>query len=685
MPPTTISLRPSAIVRLCLRFCVLICTAGSSAHAGAEAQSPARFVPAAGIQSFVEFDGTSAHAEAWSKTAAASVLQRTKAGSALLTSLEASIESLAKIPVDGKPSGISGEWIRALAKHVLSDGLCRAGYERDATVTIYRNMKSPELRNALVSWLAVRDEAKPADAQRRGRKIVRLRRSSGGADRLDEQLRNLAQGAAVKDPLVRSFLSETYCWLEGDDFFTVETAEDRFVDSVIDAIEGKSPSVASKIAAGAYFAGVVDRPAETICRAFADGAALEDLGFAMMMKIRIDEPNPQQKILGYDRLEAQWRLSGPALESEVRLVAAEERRAPGARFVPPTFRRDRLPPIPREVRTFTAIACGEGTFEAIKTGLGAISALEGLKIEDLEKMVSAEFGLRLREDILSKLGPALLVYAIPEKPNDKGEPMQPTLSRTIMAIQLRDPAGFVAILDKLIPKANASLADVLGPEPGDARSGKPRAMFAPLQAPDRGYALQVTGNLERFMPEGVRPVIAIGQNTCVIAPNRELAELALKAERDPQARLRIEGALAAAIEKLPEDLTSLEITDPADSEVPDMIVAAPRLLGLSVKSLERSVTGQQSPRSFIRGILDLSEPDEKTRIAESAEIRGKLFPNMAAIAPAGQGIRLLSRGSIPLGFRYAKIEATLDNHATNGSEFKDYIKLGIEPRLTSGK
>jgi hypothetical protein len=226
----------------------------------AASAGPAQTVPAKGLVVYVEYDGIDAHADAWKATAAYAMFVRTPAGAMVADVTRQVVDRLLKDLPGPKPSGAD---LLAIEEHVVRHGLALGLYDeadRDvACVVVLNGLGRKEARERVgrlarvVGWGEPNRDQETAETFRfRGRDLYRVKDRTAATPKADKPE---APRAVPNSPL-----DDLAWWFEGDDLIVVagptapkaecekDDAPARLplrIASVLDAIEGKTPGVAT--------------------------------------------------------------------------------------------------------------------------------------------------------------------------------------------------------------------------------------------------------------------------------------------------------------------------------------------------------------------------------------------------------------------------------------------------------
>ena len=140
----------------------------------------------------------------------------------------------------------------------------------------------------------------------------------------------------------------------------------------------------------------------------------------------------------------------------------------------PSFRKDKLPPIPASVGSFVIGSLDPGTsYDKVVAMLKKAQPEIGGPIEAVEKTVRDATGLQLRRDLLAQLGPSWCSFEIPDPTRAKDDP-----TGYVLVVEVRDALAFGKTLDALATLANKTLLDMDagdGPGTGPGRTATRRS------------------------------------------------------------------------------------------------------------------------------------------------------------------------------------------------------------------
>ena len=237
----------------------------------------------------------------------------------------------------------------------------------------------------------------------------------------------------------------------------------------------------------------------------------------------------------FQRIEARWGFDGKALATDVRLIAPAPRQGLAALFDQPTFSLKDLPPIPADQNSFTVVSLQA---DEVFDRLAKLPVL----VDPLKKFADATFeqtGLKLRDDLLTKLGPKVAFYIVPKKKkdDDDGDALDFRMRNAVVLIELRDRAAIADALPKLADRLNRSIA-ALDP------SREPAGKVERLPAPETGLVLRARTDTFSMLT-GKTPTILLGRRYLVVASFLEQARAAIALESKPDACWKPRGELVS--------------------------------------------------------------------------------------------------------------------------------------------
>jgi hypothetical protein len=486
----------------------------------------------------------------------------------------------------------------------------------------------------------------------------------------------------------------TSWWFEGDDLIIVSgpgadaakgddaAKKDRpapavdWVAAVLDTIEGKRPDASTHagrraaMAEGRDVAGfdpnglffIETGQGAAMVKVLKDAPALPMLPglplpsaiAGLALKPKGDDPAAALGLDGIKRIVGRWGFHGKALWTDLRIEAPAPRKGLLALLDGPTFRKDRLPAIPRRAGAFAVGALDpirylDGFTAFVKaTDADAAKELAGY-LDTAERAVRDATGQRLREDLLAHLKPAWCLYAAPGGWNGK-----PDEASAVLVLGVDDPEAYGKSLDALAERGNAALRDLegLGAKPGEP----PSLALERLPAPARGYRLASPSGLVFWLNELIAPAAVLGRSSVVVAMNAEQARAAIDAESGTGPRWTPDAETARALEGLPADLTLLVVGNPLDSSWPDAIAGLPAIVQYLGNFVDSSVAENAvaSPGSEFLVMLGVPRPGgfrlriDRAKTPRADDLRAALFPSVLAATVDDRGLRVVLREAFPL-------------------------------------
>ncbi len=236
------------------------------------------------------------------------------------------------------------------------------------------------------------------------------------------------------------------------------------------------------------------------------------------------------------RIVGRWGFQGKAILTDVRIVAPSPRKGLVAWFDQPAFDQNDLPPIPASTGSFAIDsfdpAAGYGRFADLAK---AVEPLAGAMLDQFKRTAREATGLRLREDLLSHVGPTWCVLAVPSDGDADGGKGELDATDYALVVSLRDPDGLRKVLDTLATRANQYLRDREKADepaaPANQKPDPPMLALERLPAPDRGYRLTSPSRLVYWLSDDVQPTILVGESYAALAINLDHARRACRRGR----------------------------------------------------------------------------------------------------------------------------------------------------------
>ncbi len=367
-----------------------------------------------------------------------------------------------------------------------------------------------------------------------------------------------------------------------------------------------------------------------------------------------DDPAKALGLDGIKRLVGRWGFQGKGLMTAVRLEAPAPRKGVVGLLDGPTFRKDRLPAIPRGAG---AIVVGSldpvGQIDAMVALAKSVDpdAAKGVDaaIKEGERIARAATGVRVREDLLGRLRTSWCVYAAPGGWDGK----KPEEAAPVVILGVDDADALGKALDTLATRGNVVLRGLEGL--GENPAEPPAIALERLPAPERGYRLTSPSGLVPWLNGTVEPTLALGKSSVVLAANPAQARAAIAAESGTGPRWTPAGELARSIECLPTDLTFLWIGNPSDSSWPETLAGFPAIVQYLGNLADYATQGGGDGTSEVRALLGIPRPGgfrlriDRSKLADSADIQARLFPSVLAASVDDRGLRILSREALPFG------------------------------------
>jgi prepilin-type processing-associated H-X9-DG protein len=576
------------------KFVVALALVGLVSSAPAEAQSTslARYAPSNELLAYAEFDGIDAHKVAWKKTAAYRLLNETTLGVMLEELASQGFDkAFASAPGADRPKGAQAvKVLEAILQNGFAVGLLAKPPEQPRALVVIRNGARGEIRAMLDALLATSKAGGPKDQSRRGRTL--------------HQTRDLVW------------------WVEKTDVVLIN-APVEFSDKVFDALEGKIKNAVQhpiRVELTKRENGI-----EPVLIAFADPTKLPGLP-------------PDAKAMGLDgvkRLDFRWGFQNEALVSNLRVIAPKPRKGVLALFDQPTFGKAKLPPLPASLTGFMALSIdADQAYDQILAVRRAAAPQAPDDAAALDRKFRDLTGLRLREDVLARLGPQIGVYLRSSGGVAPAGPAMQLPEVTIVA-QIDDANAFGKTLDTLAASVNKQLKAA----PGQG----PKPQVVKLAGGRPGYFFDLPPGSTPI--PGVAPTFLIAKGYFIASSTKDGAEQAASAVARPAERWAATGPFQTTLDRLPPKMVLLNVSDPR-ATFPAQITGLPNMLALLEQSIGRA---RQTPGAAGQPARDGGSPIHiNPNVVPSADSLAKrLFPNSTALAVDDQSIQLVSRSSIP--------------------------------------
>ena len=566
------------------------------------ADSPARYIPSDDLIAYAEFDGLGAHDDAWKKTAAFRLLNETSLG----RMLEDILGQLGDRGLEDAKVKLTGAEVVKSVEHILRSGFAagvNGSADKPPGVVIVLRGAAREDSRALFQRLA--------EAHAAGGKVERDRQ--GGRDRSTARI-----------------AGRPWCWWAEKEDLVLVTPVNQVgdeADRVLAAIEGTRPNAAG-------------HPIRAELFKDADGFEPAAIAFLDMAKVPAPPDAAKSGLDGLKRLDFRWGFQDDALLTIYRAIAPKPRKGFLALLDQPTFDVKGLPPIPADLHGFTAFSIDpEKAFDTLAAVSGALDPRQAEAAAQAEKEVKEKLGVRLREDLLARLGPRAAFYARIQPPLPGLAPMLAPEATAV--VQIDDPGAIGKTLGVLMERINKEFKAQFDARPPGRPGAEAPLEFKKAAGPGMSYALAIPRGL---LPPGpfaaLKPTVTVGRHHLVIASTPAAAGKALAIEAKPGAQWTPQGEFKPMAGRLPGGLLMLNVSDPRD-ELPNIVAALPMLLQ-ALDAQFRAAQPKGGPPA--RGFPVKLDPDV---VPKPEELRERLFPGSFAVAVDDESIRVVTRESIP--------------------------------------
>jgi hypothetical protein len=393
---------------------------------------------------------------------------------------------------------------------------------------------------------------------------------------------------------------------------------------------------------------------------------------------------------GIKRVTVRWGFKENALLTVVRVEAPAPRKGLVAWVDQPSFRTDRLPPLPRGASTFAVQSFDvAASYQKLVDMLKAIEPELPRLIARMESDVWDATGLRVQEDLLRHLGPTWTVFTLPSLNPNRGEGAEVDPTDFALLAGVDDAEAFLKVLDSIATRLNQYLLDLekegAGNPQGKKEAGPPILAMKRLPAPDRGYQLTSPAQLVPWLDDDVKPTILVGKSIVAVASNLDRAREALAAEARAGSRWAPGGEIVRALECLPEKVTFLAVGDHRESPWPDLIEHLPGHIQYMAAMLGDSGDANATAGGELLAVLGIPRPGgfrvrfDPARIPKAEQLRGYLFPSVLAASVDDGGLRLISREAFPLAClgNCASLKSSATWSARKGFDSDIKLNLGL--------
>ncbi len=380
--------------------------------------------------------------------------------------------------------------------------------------------------------------------------------------------------------------------------------------------------------------------------------------------------------LGLDRIKRfdyRWGFHGPAIQSILGAVVPAPRTGILALFDQPTFDVRHLPPLPGGLSGFTVFSLDAArVYDQISAAFkvpGPRSPMD--PVIRVEAAVKQATGLKLRDEILAPLGSRVVVYTVPSQINAPPNVLEGLAHglvfapKTSVVVEVKDRDAAAQALEAVARWSNRPVP--VQPDQGETISfSLNTATMRRLKGPDLGYVFPPS-NSSLTLPMGMRQTLLLGRNVLAWGMTPATARRARdQAERAGAGGLPPGDPLARTLDHLPDRLTFLNVVDPQQSVLPEVLVSVPNLIdsadslgGLLFTLQDLSflirpdqprmptVVSPSGPPTEAPGHIKPTPAFDPELIPEADELRPFLFPSVSVLAVDDQGIRLISREAFP--------------------------------------
>jgi hypothetical protein len=556
----------------------------------------------------MECAGLEAHEEAWKQSAACKILNDTTTGAMLEEVLAQSFEQILKKPPAPNPAlatfgaaamptippGLqkaTGAELVGIAKHMLNKGFVYA-------------VCAPTEKTGACTILVIRGAAKKGVSGPFAKLLAGL---TTGTPKLSIGNRASRRVILVNDPNAPK-AKEWGWWGEKDKDLVVALDDIKTIDRIVGTLDGKEKNATAhpivtelSAPAGAF---------QPIIRAFIDLRAVDkgaakagNPGAALMTQFANSS--------GVGRIDFRWGLDGSAVQSVFRVLAPSPRKPPLASLQPKTLDPAALPPIAKnaELVTATSISLTE-VYDMVVAALQSSKPDSAAKFDEFVANLKKKTRLRLKEDVLGRIGPKMAFYTMPA-PASGGLKIGFQVPKATVVADVADVVALGKALDELALFTNkelkAAFAEAAPPADSGERAGGGGGRNRPggggggtsgstsrrsAPAPEFRMSVGASKTYTLHLPPAwaaltnLQLTIALGKKHVVISTSSVAAKEALALESAKEGLWKPTAELSSSLQNLPKGLFAVVIKDPASS-IPTALANLPADIE---KSLNAQVT-----------------------------------------------------------------------------------------------
>jgi hypothetical protein len=570
---------------------------GLASVAPAVAQGPtplSDYVPGEGVVFYAEFQGVDTHADAWKRSSAYKILNDTPTGSmfedVMAQLLTQTILKTAKVKITG-PEAVT------LIKHVGQHGAVLSAFgkadapgDQPGVLAVRGVFKNKETRPIVARLLnsAVDPKAKPKIVEVAGHKIV-IQKNQGKGQFMGWWVDDVRKEDLVLIPPV-----------------STEAAVIKIAGMVFATLDNKGQSV-------------TNHPIRAALAKPEDGFVPVGLAFIDIASAMPPGSPPVLGLQGLKSVDYRWGFQEKETVSILRIHAPEPRQGVLALFDQPTFEKASLPPIPEGVTAFSVFSFSpKSLYDQVTTLAKVMNPQAGAQIDAVADQIKAKTRLRLKEDILTHLGPKMAVYVAPSPKTTADPNKAPSINalsailggaeipRLTMIADIDDPVAFGRVLDELMIQVNQALRSATPAPPGaEPATGKAAAKgatahgsgieFKLIPGPTKVYMLSLPTSMSGMVPNYIKPTIRVGPKHVVFSISPDSARLALEVKSGGVTTT----TYGATLQPAPAKLLFVNVSDPTET-LPTALAGFPGALQTKINQARLaaappSATGAAGP------------------------------------------------------------------------------------------
>ncbi len=251
-----------------------------------------------------------------------------------------------------------------------------------------------------------------------------------------------------------------------------------------------------------------------------------------------------------------------------------------------SFAATALPPIANTSREFTVVAVDfKKVYDQVQSLLEKSQPAVAAQLEAFAARVKTKTRLRLKEDVLGRMGPKVAFYTVPAAKTALNFGLM--VPKATFLVDVADPVAMGKALDELVLMANkefkAAFAEPPPPADDEGNGSRPGRRGGGgaggggdnrRPAPPPEFRVSVGGGGKSYVLNlppiyaaltNLQLTISLGKKHIAISTSSAAAKEALALETQKDGVWKPSADVAAAFERLPKSLLALRVSDPSES------------------------------------------------------------------------------------------------------------------------